>query len=307
MTCPLLSAARDIISWSSQAEFLLHRLMPARAWIQQQCNIPTPLPRYFPLRRNWQRVGIELAPHHRSLMIRRAGQAWRGMSAAIIYCLPRSSGAAARPARRGAWLGDARCPRAPGGAAAAPWAPLARGCACRHGPAFSEPQTLWFAALCAALTLLSLRTQCSSGVPIWIMRRMHNPIAAVHFSSSRGWHIAPVIPQDYLISTTVLLFQGRSLAGMVSWKNTTLFYFYFVFLHTAFNRNVNICHFRMGGNWYGTCLTTISFGIQMIIKKKKKKRGCVLNQAPAKNWFTFTRNLPWCQHLLGLLNLSCRS
>lgn len=91
MTCPLLSATPDIISLSSQAEFLLHWLMPARARIQQQRKIPTPLSRDLPLWRSWQRMGIELAPHHCLLMIRRAGQAWRGMSAAIIYSLPRSS------------------------------------------------------------------------------------------------------------------------------------------------------------------------------------------------------------------------
>lgn len=35
MTCPLLSATPDIIPLFSQAEFLLHWLMPAQSWIQQ--------------------------------------------------------------------------------------------------------------------------------------------------------------------------------------------------------------------------------------------------------------------------------
>lgn len=48
MTSPLLPATPDIVSLSSQAEFLLPWLMPARAGIQQQRKILPPLPRDFP-------------------------------------------------------------------------------------------------------------------------------------------------------------------------------------------------------------------------------------------------------------------
>lgn len=56
-------------------------------------------------------------------------------------------------------------------------------------------QTLWFAALDAALAFLSLHTPRSSGVWIWIMRRMHNPIAAVHFISSQADTLLQLFPK----------------------------------------------------------------------------------------------------------------
>lgn len=125
-TCPVLSAALTIIPIFSQAEFLLRWLMPAQPWTLQQCSIQPLLSRSFPLWRNWQRMGIELAPHHRLLMIRRAGQAWRAMSAAIIYFLPWSRRGAAQG--WGRWFGDTASPQAPerGSFPSA----RARGCAC---------------------------------------------------------------------------------------------------------------------------------------------------------------------------------
>lgn len=151
-------------------------------------------------------MGIELAPHHCLLMIRIAGQAWRGMSAAIIYFLPWSRRGAVQAWRSVGW----RCNVSLGFLRnrAASWAPLAWGCAWRHSLALSELQTLWVATLYATLTFLSLHIQRSSGIWIWVMRRMHNPIAALHFISSHGWYIVPVIPKDYLVSTTALLFRA---------------------------------------------------------------------------------------------------
>lgn len=76
----------------------------------------------IPLRRNWQRMGAELAARRCLLMIRRAGRAWGGMSAAIIHSLPRSTeprqelpGRGAVPGLRRSSPGPGLCPQAGSG------------------------------------------------------------------------------------------------------------------------------------------------------------------------------------------------
>lgn len=163
MTCSLQSATLDVIPLLSYSRYYSFTqssgVSPPLAYA---CPILDPaavkhsdpafqiLPRW----RNWQRMDIELAPHHCLLMIRIAGQAWRGMSAAIIYFLPWS--------RRGAvqaYKDESRRHKLSPGflqCRTALWAPLAQGSAYRHSLALSESQTLWVATLYAALPFLSL-------------------------------------------------------------------------------------------------------------------------------------------------------